>query len=164
MLSAARNILHALEGRAVAHKKVSAAEASRVAPIVQSTSLSMAELGKIGDAVRSVGFAADDVAQLLDVVGARAADSAMALPVNAGNRVAVQNFTNFVNYLPQSLWELLRVGEVDRFLVHMVSLGLRNPSEATSQFCFYQNGVSPLVIILCFLNCFSVAVLLPLLS
>ena len=115
LLSAARSILQVLEGRALAHTKVSATEASRVAPIVKTSSLSTAELGKIGDAVRSAGFAADDVAMLLDVVADRAADSPKVGMVKAGSRVAVQSFTNFVHYLPQSLWDILRGGEIDRF-------------------------------------------------
>ena len=50
-----------------------------------------------------------------------------------GHRASLQNFEALPDFLTTAVWENLRAGETEEFFKHLVTLGLRNPSEPTKQ-------------------------------
>ena len=131
-IAASQTILRALAGRP-GFAKVSSNESAKLRNILQTVVCTTADLGKIGEAIRAAGFQADHEGALLDVVAERAATPACAAPEKGSHRVGVQNYLSFVNFVKASTWQSLREGEHARLTEDLLRLGLRNPSEATSQ-------------------------------
>ena len=73
-----------------------------------------------------------DRAALLDTLG----EISSSLPHHSGPlpaRAGLQNFEAIVNYCPEALWAEMKDGTVDGLVEFALCLGLRNPSEPTSQ-------------------------------
>ena len=130
-LGASRSILQALGGN-VAFHKASAAEARKVKQALLSVALQSVELAQVVTAINEVGFAADDLASLLEVIAEAAIGQPAAPALQRSSRSSMQSWETFVNYLPASLWSRLQAGQIDDLLGFLINLGLRHPSESTS--------------------------------
>ena len=76
---------------------------------------------------------ADHEEALVDVVAERA-PSPVEEPLSKGSqRVILQDYRSFVNFMKQSTWQRIREGEYAPLMEDLVQLGLRNPGEPTSQ-------------------------------
>ena len=128
-ISASRSILGALNGRA-SLSKVSKSEKERIIASLQSCAIATTSLGRIAEAIQKAGFLDEDQGVLLDAVAEKATTSG---PPQKMMRTNTQDFVQFVHHMPASLWQRLQEGHVYEFLDGLLRLGLRNPTEPTSQ-------------------------------
>ncbi len=108
-IGASKSILAVLRSRP-GFPKVSASERSRLEDVVKMTALTNVELAQVADAVKNVGFAAEDEAMLLD----RIAEVLGQLPQHqtgkGGGRLSMQNWEELVHYVPSSIWAKVKEG------------------------------------------------------
>ena len=129
-LGACGTLLRAMRGRG-AFSQLSAAEAERAGQALRTVALSPVDATRVVEAVTKAGFDPAHEGQLLDTLGEvlTCTQSKSAAPVMG--RASSQSFENFVHYLPRSVQEKLKQGDVSPLIDLLVSLGLRNASEPT---------------------------------
>ena len=131
-VAATKNILQALSGRP-GFVKVSESECAKVRAVLQVANVTTADLAKIAAAVQSAGFQSDHQSELLDMIAEKAVSPSSGPAKQIGVRVPVQDYSSMVNFVPESCWERLSEGDYSPFMEHLLRMGLRNPSEPTSQ-------------------------------
>lgn len=114
--------------------KISQAERGRLQALFRCSRLSATELAVVAAEVKLAGFAAADCDALVDTILDMASDGAPAFALaSVAGRVPLQNFESMGNYLPQSMWDRAAAGDLTAFVDHLARLGLRNPTESSSQ-------------------------------
>lgn len=110
--------------------KASAAESHRLRILLRTTPLSTCDLGKVAVAIKEAGFTSEDEVALLDAL---AEGIGVAQPCSAGPKSSTQDFTELLKYLTPEVLKSLRNGGLTDLMDHLAKLGLRHPSEPTSQ-------------------------------
>ena len=130
-LGASKSILSALRGRP-GHGKVSSAERHRLQSSLRMVALGSLDLARIAEGVLGAGFQPDDEAALLDTI-AEGAGQAVQAPLAKAGRSSMRNYEQLANYLPETVWSHIKEGHIQDYIDFLMRLGLRNPSEPTSQ-------------------------------
>lgn len=129
---ASASLLQALRGRA-GLDRVSKAEASRLKAALEKNECDTATLGALASAIASAGFMKCDEDDLLDAVTKVAANAKPGAVTDKPSRTSTQDFEHIVRYLPDRVWQSLRGGDPEQLCKFVADLGLRSPSEPTSQ-------------------------------
>jgi len=114
--------------------KVSEAEAKRMVAAVRAAA-PVVDWCKVTAAIVSAKFADQDEAALLDVVGNRITETVSPAMGHGDkhSRTLTQNYEHWMLYVPSHVWEAVREGSMEPLFYHLCHLGLRSPSETTSQ-------------------------------
>ena len=133
-VEASGNLLFALQGRPH-FEKVSTAEAARLKSIVVAAKLTIVDMSDVAAAISKVPFVQSDRGVLLDAIAEMAVGGRLHAdpPPAKIARTSTQNYEAFLSYLPDSIWSSMEQGSVNDLFDFLIRLGLRCPSEPTSQ-------------------------------
>lgn len=135
-VAASAALLNVLQGRP-GFAEASRTERLRLQGLIcGSRGLQTAELAAIAQAVQEAPFEDGDRAGLLDTV-ASAATAPLARSMSReavlSGRAPLQNYEALWKFLPQWVWDAIREGNAEKMVGFLMTLGLRNPSEATGK-------------------------------
>ena len=129
-LGACRSLMQALQGRP-GFAAASSAEGSHFVATLRTVALTTQEMGGIATAIQAAGFAPADENAALDALADASRNSPQ--PVTKPKRTLGQDYQELTHYLTAEIVDKLRNNSVTELMDHLIKLGLRNPSETTSQ-------------------------------